>query len=84
MARLPGQGQFGPRDALDPFDHADGDVLVLQHRALLDVQLDERVWDTPGNRRGAAIADAVEFVTDAQRRHGRSISSASSNGMAPT
>ena len=43
VGRLAGDRHLGPRDALHARDDADRDALVLEDRALLDVQLDVRV-----------------------------------------
>jgi len=37
---LPGDGELLPRDALHARDRSDGDALGLEHRPLLDVQLE--------------------------------------------
>ena len=50
VVRLAGDGELGPRDALHPGDHPDLDPLGLEHRPLLDVQLDEGVRRHRGTR----------------------------------
>ena len=65
MGRPTGNGEFGPRDALHPGDHPDGDGFVFQHRPLFDVQFHEGRRSTSGRaRHGAGIADALEFVAE--------------------
>ena len=48
VSRLPDDEDLGPRDALDAVDDADGDALVLENRALLDVEFDVRMRAPPG------------------------------------
>ena len=56
-------GQLGPRDPLNAGHRSDGHALGLQHRALLDVEFHERPGGRAGTRRGAPVADAVQFGT---------------------
>ena len=66
VGRLAGGRYFGPRDALHALDDADVDALVLEDRALLDVQLDERCGGTAvGHGSGPGVADAFELVAEA-------------------
>ena len=53
-----------PQHALAGIDHADGLVLGLQDRTLLDMQLDEPREFLRADRRLAAIADAVKRFAD--------------------
>jgi hypothetical protein len=70
-ADCPVIGELGPRDALHTGDRPDDDAFVLQHRALLDVQLEVRVRRGGRARRGAGVADARELVAQARSVVGR-------------
>ena len=61
---LAGHAHFGPANALDAGDCSDGQLLGLQHRALLDMEFDERVRRRGGEWGRPEIADAVEFAPD--------------------
>jgi hypothetical protein len=58
---LAGDRELLPGDALQVFHRADRDAFGVENRALLDVQLDERVRTVEGYRRGSGVADAVEL-----------------------
>ena len=49
---------------MEGVDGADGHALAVEHRALLDVQLDEAVEIGPSYRLRAGVADAPELVAD--------------------
>ena len=53
-----------PRDSLHPLDGADRHSPRFEHRALLDVKLDERGGCGAWARERAGVADAHELVTD--------------------
>ena len=59
-----GQADLVPALALAVGDDADVDVLVLENRPLLDVQLEEGVDWPPADRLLAHEADALEFVAE--------------------
>jgi hypothetical protein len=58
---LAAHGELGPGDALDARHRTDVDALRLQHRPLLDVQLDEGVGRGARQGSGPPVADAVEL-----------------------
>ena len=62
---LAGDGDLVPGDALDLGDRADRVALLLEHRALLDVELDEGGRHLAGAGRGAGVADGLELVAEA-------------------
>ena len=66
-----------------PVDGADGDALGLEHRALLDVQLDEGVRRRARARQRAGVADAGQLVAEAGAVDRRTMSSASSSASPP-
>src|SRR6202140_238320 len=53
-----------PDDALAAIDHADGLVLGLEQRSLLDMQFDEGAELASAARLAAAVADAIERLAD--------------------
>ena len=64
MIGAPIGDDLAPGDADDPFDDADGDGRILQHRTLLDVQL-----QVGGDRTGAVaalalVADPLQLVAE--------------------
>ncbi len=66
VVRLPRDRELLPRDALHALDRADGEALCLEDRALLDVQLDERVRHDARARMGPDVLDPGELVADAR------------------
>ena len=62
MVRLADDAHLVPRDALKVLDSADRDPLGVEHRALLDVQLDVRVRPVQRQPGLAAIADARQAM----------------------
>ena len=64
MVGLPGERQLLPRDALHPGDGPDGHALLLEQRALLDVQLDVGVRGRSGHRGVAGPPDALELLAE--------------------
>src|SRR6218665_2693171 len=59
-----GDGAVVPADAEHAADHADGGVVVLQHRALLDVRLEVRADRVLARLLRADVADAFELALD--------------------
>src|SRR5690606_3310561 len=65
VGRLAGDRQLGPRDALDPGDDTDLHAGILEHRTLLDVQLDIAVREErAGARLRPGVADPDELVAE--------------------
>ncbi len=62
MGFLPGQGQLVPALALGVGDHADGLVLGLEDRPLLDMRLEIGADRALAHRLGAGIADALQLL----------------------
>jgi hypothetical protein len=57
-----GQRQLAPGDALHALDRADGDALLLEHRALLDMQLDEGAGAHRAAIGRAGVADTAQVL----------------------
>jgi len=66
VVRLPRYLQLLPGDTLEILDRADGDVLGIEHGALLDVELDEGVRNEGSGLGRSGIADAPELVAEAR------------------
>jgi hypothetical protein len=64
VVRLADDSHLLPRDALQVLHHADRHPLGVEHRALLDVQLDERLRPVDTRRRLARVADSRELVAE--------------------
>ena len=61
-----GQGHLVPALALPVRDDADVDLLVLEDRALFDVQFEEGMDRPPADRQVALEADPLQFVAERQ------------------
>ena len=65
MIGLANNSDFLPRDALNTGYCTDANIICLKQRALLNVQLDETMWNRTRARSIACVTNTNEFIAKA-------------------